>query len=76
MTVPGISIRRAAKMHHLGIGYAHRGKRVLAIADDTTVTAIELATGEILSTHHIDPDKHYWRNTQRAPGRWPGALQQ
>ena len=71
-----ISFRRAAKMHHLGIGYAHRGKRVLAIADHTTVTAIELTTGEILSTHQIDPDKTYWRNTQRAPGRWPGAPRQ
>ena len=29
-------------MHHLGVGYAHARKRVLAIADDTTVTVIEL----------------------------------
>lgn len=71
-----VSMRRAGRMHHLGIGYAHRGKRVLAIADDTTVTVIQLETGEILSTHSIDPTKHYWRNTQRAPGRWPGAPQQ
>ena len=69
-----VSLRRAGKMHHLGVGYAHRGTRILAIADDTTVTVIQLETGEILSTHHIEPDKHYWRNTQRAPGRWPGAL--
>ena len=60
-------------MHHLGIGYAHQGQRVLAIADHTTVTVIDLKTGEILSTHDIDPAKTYWRNTQRAPGRWPGA---
>ncbi len=50
-----------------------RGRRVLAIADQATVTVIDLETGEILSTHLIDPTKHYWRNTQRAPGRWPGA---
>ncbi len=61
-------------MHHLGVGYTHRGNRVLAIADNTTITVINLKTGEILSTHAIDPAKHYWRNTQRAPGRWPGAL--
>lgn len=67
------SFRRAGTMHHLGIGYAHRGTRILAIADDTTVTVIKLETSEILSTHTIDPDKTYWRNTQRAPGRWPGA---
>ena len=69
-----ISFRRAGRMHHLGIGTTHRGKHVLAIADNTTVTVIELDTSEILATHTIDPDKHYWRNTQRAPGRWPGAL--
>jgi hypothetical protein len=68
-----MSFRRAGRMHHLGVGYAHARKRVLAIADDTTVTVIQLETGEILSTHHIDPAKSYWRNTQRAPGRWPGA---
>lgn len=68
-----MSFRRAGRMHHLGVGYAHARKCVLAIADDTTVTVIELATGEILSTHTIEPNKSYWRNTQRAPGRWPEA---
>ncbi|MDQ1606186.1 MAG: putative transposase [Microbacteriaceae bacterium] len=46
-------------MHHLGIGAAHAGKRVLAIADHTTVTVIELQTGEVLSTNTIDPAKTY-----------------
>lgn len=69
-----VSLRRAGKMHHLGIGYAHRGTRILAITDNTTVTVIALETAEILSTHDIDATKTYWRNTQRAPGRWPGAL--
>ena len=52
---------------------APRGTRVLAIADNTTVTVPNLTTSEIVSTHHIDPAKTYWHNTQRAPGRWPGA---
>ncbi len=69
-----VSFRRAGRMHHLGVGNAHRGTKILAIADDTTVTVIKLETGEILSTNNIDPAKTYWRNTQRAPGRWPGAL--
>ncbi len=73
-TLGKMSFRRAGRMHHLGIGAAHAGKRVLAIADDTTITVIELHTGEILATNTIDPTKTYWRNTQRAPGRWPGAL--
>ncbi len=66
-------MRRAGRMHHLGIGHANQGRRILAIADENTVTVIDLKTGEILSTHDIDPAKHYWRNTQRAPGRWPRA---
>lgn len=69
-----VSIRRAGRMHHLGLGVNNARKRVLAIADDTTITVIELHTGEILSTHHIDPARSYWRNQQRSPGRWPGLL--
>ena len=53
-------------MHHLGIGADHRGKRVILIADDTTVTVVHLTTGEILATNTIDPEKTYWRNTQKA----------
>jgi transposase InsO family protein len=68
-----ISFRRAGRMHHLGIGAAHIGKRVLAIADDTTITVVRLDSGEIVSSHTIDADSGYWRNAQRAPGRWPDA---
>lgn len=69
-----ISFRRAARMHHLGVGAAHRGAPVLLIADETTVTVVHQRTGEIIATNTIDPDKAYWRNTQKEPGRWPGPL--
>lgn len=70
-----ITLRRAGRMHHLGIGAAHRGKRVLALIDETTVTITHLDTGEIIATNTIDPTRDYWRNTQREPGRWPGSRQ-
>ena len=66
-----VSIRRAGHMHHLGIGRRHTGKRILAITDETTATVIHLDTGEILSEHHIDPARGYWRNQLQPPGRWP-----
>lgn len=69
-----MSLRRAGRMHHLAAGLSNARKRVLAITDDTTVTVIELHTGEILSTHLIEPNKSYWRNQNRAPGRWPETL--
>jgi transposase InsO family protein len=68
-----MTIRRAGRMHHLGIGTAHARQRVLAFADDHHITVADLTTGEILSRHLIDPDKTYWRNQMREPGRWPGS---
>lgn len=66
-----MSLRRAARMHHLGIGYHHRGKPVLALIDETTVTVVHPNTGEIFSEHVIDPARSYWRNQLTPPGRWP-----
>ena len=68
-----MTLRRAGRMHHLGIGTADARKRVLALADDHHITVIELETGEVLSTHLIEPDRAYWRNQQREPGRWPSS---
>jgi transposase InsO family protein len=66
-----ITLRRGGRLHHLKIGAAHARRRVLAIADEHDVTVVALDTGEVLSTHRIEPDKGYWRNTRRDPGRWP-----
>ncbi|WP_224786121.1 hypothetical protein [Microbacterium caowuchunii] len=68
-----ISFRRAGRMHHLGIGAHHHGKRCILIADDHTITVVHLDTGEIIATNTIDPAKTYWRNQEREPGRWPGS---
>lgn len=68
-----ISFRRAGRMHHLGIGSAHARKRVMALADEKVVSVVELATGEVLSSHDIDPGRSYWRNRDRKPGRSPGS---
>lgn len=70
-----ITLRRAGRLHHLHVGAAHRGSRVLAIIDDNTVTVTALETGEILATNTIEPNRNYWRNTRKPPGRWPGGSQ-
>jgi hypothetical protein len=76
VAVPGLGgSARPAGMHHLGVGASNAYRRVLAIADQTTVTVIDLFTGEVLSTHNIDPDRNYSRNQQKRPGRWPGRNQ-
>jgi hypothetical protein len=68
-----MTLRRAARMHHLHAGVEHARKRVLAFADDDHVTVADLTTGEVLSRHRIEPNKTYWRNELREPGRWPSS---
>ena len=67
-----MTLRQAGRLHHLGIGAAHRGRRVLAVVDEREVTVVDLETGEVLSSHLIEPERAYWRNQRRNPGRWPG----
>jgi transposase InsO family protein len=68
-----MSLRRAGRMHHLGVGTAYARTRVLALADEHHVTVINLATGLVLSRHQIDPARGYWRNQNKEPGRWPSS---
>ncbi len=68
-----MTLRRAGRMYHLGVGAKHARKRVLAFADDHQITVADLTTGEVLSTHLIEPHKTYWRNQQKEPGRWPSS---
>ena len=46
---------------------------VLVLIDETTATIIDRTTGEILATCTIDPNRTYWRNNEREPGRWPSS---
>jgi transposase InsO family protein len=66
-----MTLRRGGRLYHLKIGAAHPRERVLAIVDELEVTVVALDTGEVLSSHLIEPDKGYWRNQRRNPGRWP-----
>ena len=68
-----MTLRRASRLYHLKVGPACARRRVVAIVDEQEVTVVALDTGEILSTHRIEPDMGYWRNTPRDPGRWPGS---
>lgn len=55
-----VSLRRAGKMHHLGVGRGNRDKRVIIVVDHVKVTVVEKRTGEMLSEHEINPAKEYW----------------
>jgi hypothetical protein len=67
-----LTLRHGSRLHHLGIGITHAHTSVLILVTTTTVTVLSKTGHHILSSHHIDPDKNYWRNQTKNPGRWPG----
>ena len=57
-----LSLRRAGKMHHLGVGIENQFKKVFVVVDHYRVSVIEKKTGEVLSKHEIEPTRTYWTN--------------
>jgi hypothetical protein len=55
-----VSLRRAGKQHHIGVGRAHAGKQVFLIIDSRRVMVTDLRSGEILSENQIEPARSYW----------------
>ena len=62
-----VTLRRAGKLHKLGVGRGHTGHAVILIIDEKQVTVTKRSTGEILSEHNINPDKKYWPRNQKSP---------
>jgi len=57
-----LSLRRAGKMHHLGVGIDNQFKKVFVVVDHYKVSVVEKKSGEILSKHIIEPNRTYWTN--------------
>jgi transposase InsO family protein len=54
-----VSLRRAGKMHHIGLGRAHKGAPVLLLIADLDVRVVHRDTGELLTETTIDPTRGY-----------------
>ena len=61
------------QLGRLGVGRHHAHKNVLILIDEHQATVTDHTTGEILGTYNIEPNKNYWRNQTKKPGRWPGS---
>ena len=57
-----LSLRRAGKMHHMGVGASNRGKAVTVIVSGRQIMVVEKATGEILGEYEIETSRNYWAN--------------
>jgi transposase InsO family protein len=54
-----ISLRRAGRMHHIGIGRAHAGTPVLLLIDDLDIRVINTTSGQLLRHLTLDPTRGY-----------------
>ena len=67
---PGETVpRRESPLHHIGIGRAHAGTRVLLLVQDLDIRVSNAGTGELIRELVLNPDKNY-QPTGR-PSGWP-----
>ena len=62
-----VSLRVDGHMHHIGLGRTLDGTRVILLIDGNNIRVIHAATGEIIRTLTIDPERRY-HGTGRPPG--------
>lgn len=67
-----LTLRHGSRLHHLGIGRVHAHTHVLILVTDQHVLVLRDTDHQLIASHHIEPDRNYWRNQQKNPGRWPG----
>lgn len=62
-----VTLRYNSKMHHIGIGRAHKHERVRLLIHDREIRIINTATGELLRELTLDPTRDYQpQKTQKA----------
>ncbi len=64
-----VTLRHNGRLHHIGIGRAHAGTRVLLLVQDLHIRVINAGTGELLRELILNPDRDY-QPTGKRPG-WP-----
>lgn len=61
-----VTLRYRTRLHHIGLGKTHRGKRVIMLIDDVDIRVLS-EDGEVLRELVLDPTKDY-QGTGRPPG--------
>jgi transposase InsO family protein len=64
-----VTLRHNGRLHHIGIGRAHAGTRVLLLVQDLHIRVINADTGELLRELTLNPDRDYQPTGK--PAGWP-----
>lgn len=62
-----VTLRYRGRLHHIGVGRAHAGARVLLLVQDLHIRVVDTGTGELLRELILNPHKDY-QGTGRPPG--------
>ena len=54
-----VTLRHNGKLHHIGIGRAHKHTPVILLTNGTHIRVIDHTTGELLRQLHLDPNRDY-----------------
>lgn len=69
-----ITLRHRSKLHHIGVGRLHKGKRVLLLVDGLDVRVVT-EDGEVLRRLTLDPNKDYQPTGKpRGPAKLGGSV--
>ena len=55
-----VTLRHRSRLHHIGVGHAHKGKRVILLVDGLDVRVLS-QDGELLRHLTLDPARDYQR---------------
>jgi transposase InsO family protein len=53
-----VTLRHRTRLHHIGVGHAHKGKRVILLVNDLDVRVVS-TDGELLRRLKLDPSRDY-----------------
>jgi transposase InsO family protein len=67
-----ITLRHGGRLYHIGVGRTHAGTHILMLVQDLHVRIIDAATGELLRSLTLDPDRNY-QPAGKPPGPTPGT---
>jgi hypothetical protein len=54
-----VSLRYDSKLHHIGVGRAHKGRPIKLLVADRDIRVLDLQTGELIRALTLDPSRDY-----------------
>ncbi len=58
-SVGTVTLRHDSKLHHIGLGRAHKGKPIKLLVADRDIRVLDARTGELIRQLTLDPSRDY-----------------